>query len=176
MYLCLGRINDGQRYYWIYGWYFNQGGDTRISLTRWSVGHVSRQPNHWAINRILLLRDWSKSHLFMYKGIHAYCFINIQNLESGSDLWDCNNGLHYSSVPINQLFNTKNSFLQLPTSKITLKCKVLFLIKIFTNFFHRIVWRSAKLRWKILNLDIKIKHLRPVYKKDIEKLCRRQQS
>ena len=62
----------------------------------------------------------------MYKGIYAYYFINMQNLESGSDLWDCNNGLQYSSVPINQLFNTKNSFLQLPTSKTTLKCKVLF--------------------------------------------------
>ena len=66
--------------------------------------------------------SWTKSRLFMYKGIHAYCFINIQSLASGSDLWDCNNGLHYSSVPINQLFNTKNSFLQLPTSKTTLKC------------------------------------------------------
>ena len=45
----------------------------------------------------------------------------IQNLESGSDLWDCNNGLHYNSVPINQLFNTKINFLQLPTSKTTVK-------------------------------------------------------
>ena len=96
------------------------------TLTRWSVGHVSRQPNHWAINRILWLWDWTKSRLFLYKGIHGYCFINMQNLESGSDLWDCNNRLHYSSVPVNQLFNTKNSFLQLPTSKTTLKCKVLF--------------------------------------------------
>ena len=50
------------------------------TLTRWSVGHVSRQPNHWAINRILLLWDWTKSRLFMYKGIYAYCCINMQNL------------------------------------------------------------------------------------------------
>ena len=129
------------------------------TLTRWSVGHVSRQPNHWAINRILLLWDWTKSRLLMYKGIYAYCFINMQNLESGSDLWDCNNGLHYSSVPINQLFNTKNSFLQLPTSKTTLKCKVLFKPKIFPNFFYKIVGRSVKLRREILNLDSKIKQL-----------------
>ena len=50
------------------------------TLTQWSVGHVSRQPKHWAINRILLLWDWTKSCLFMYKGTHAYCFINMQNL------------------------------------------------------------------------------------------------
>ena len=89
----------------------NQGGDTRIPLTRWSslicwsAGHVSRQPNYRVINRTMLVWDWTKSRLFMYKGrtIRAYCFINIQNLESGSDLWDCNNGLHYSSVPINHL-------------------------------------------------------------------------
>ena len=53
----------------------------------------------------------------MYKGIRAYYFINIHNLESSSDLWDCKIGLYYSSVPIDWLFNTENSFLQLPTEK-----------------------------------------------------------
>ena len=74
----------------------------------------------------------------MYKGIYAYYFINMQNLESGSDLWDCNNGLHYSSVSINQLFNTKHSFLQLPTSKTTLKCKVLFKSEFSRIFFIKL--------------------------------------
>ena len=58
-------------------------------------------------------RQSEYNSLFVYKGIiGAYCFINIQNLESSSNLWDCKIGLNYSSVPINQLFNTKNSFLQ----------------------------------------------------------------
>ena len=42
--------------------------------------------------------------------------------------------------------------------------------------FHEIVRRNVKLTREILNLDSKIKHLSPVYKKDIEKLRRRQQS
>ena len=54
--------------------------------------------------------DWTKSHLFLYKRMCAYCFINMQNLELGSDLWDCEIGLYHSSAQINQLFNTKNSF------------------------------------------------------------------
>ena len=42
---------------------------------------------------------------------------------------------------------------------------------------HEIVRRNVKLTWEILNLNSKIKHLSPVYKKkDIEKLRRRQQS
>ena len=112
-----------------------QGGDTRILLTWWSVGHVSRQPNHRAINRMLLVWDWTKSRLFVCKGIRAYCFINIQNLESGSDLWDCHTGLHYSSVPVNWLFNTKNSFLQLPTI-----AKLLWNVKFYLNQnFHELL-------------------------------------
>ena len=63
----------------------------------------------------------------------------MQNLESGSDLWDCNNGLHYSSVPINQLFNTKNSFLQLPTSNTILKFKVLFKPKFSRTSFIKLL-------------------------------------
>ena len=42
----------------------------------------------------------------------------------------CKVGLFYSFVSINQLFNTKNSFLQLFSRKATLKCEVFF-----TNFF-----------------------------------------
>ena len=38
----------------------------------------------------------------------------------------CSVGLYYSSASINQLFNTKNSFLQLLSRKATLKCEVLF--------------------------------------------------
>ena len=84
----------------------------------------------------------------MYKGIYAYCFINMQNLALGSDLWDCNNGLHYSSVTINQLFNTKNSFLQLPNSKTTLKCKLLFKSELSRTSF-------IKLFDEVLNWDKK---------------------
>ena len=40
-------------------------GVTLVYLNTVIVGHVSRQPNHWAINRILLLWDWTKSRLFM---------------------------------------------------------------------------------------------------------------
>ena len=47
----------------------------------------------------------------------------------------CKVGLFHSSVSINQLFNTKNSFLQLFYRKATLKCEVLFKSVFFTNFF-----------------------------------------
>ena len=63
----------------------------------------------------------------------------MQNLVSGTDLWDCNNGLHYSSVSINQLFNTKNSVLQLPSSKTTLKCKLLFKSEFSETYFIKLV-------------------------------------
>ena len=60
--------------------------------------------------------------------------------------------------------------------------KLLWNVKFYLNQYfsqtssHEIVRRNVKLTREILNLDSKIKHLSPVYKKDIEKLCRRQQS
>ena len=136
---------------WARGWH-------SYTLTRWSVGHVSRQPNHRDINRTLLLVwDWTKSSLFVYKGIiGAYCFINIQNLESSSNLWDCKIGL---ITVLCQLINCSTP------NTASYNCEVLFKSVFFTNFFHKIVRRSVKLRREILNLDSKIKHLRPVYKK-----------
>ena len=49
----------------------------------------------------------------------------------------CKVGLYYSSVSINQLFNTKNSLLHLVSRKATqaLKCEVLFKSVFFTNLF-----------------------------------------
>ena len=44
-------------------------------------------------------------------------------------------GLYYSSVSINQLFNTKNSLLHLVSGKSTLKCEFLFKSVFFTNLF-----------------------------------------
>ena len=41
---------------------------------------------------------------------------------------------------------------------------------------HEIVRRNVKLTREFLNLDSKIKHLSPSYKKDIEKLRRRKKS
>ena len=102
----------------------------------------------------------------------------MQKLESGSDLWDCK--VDFITVLqglINNLFNTKNSFLQLPSRKTTLKCEVLFKSVFFTNFFHKIVQRNVKLTQEILNLDSKVKHqVAQSIKEDIEKLRRRQQS
>ena len=49
-----------------------------------------------------------KCCLFMYKGIHAYCFINIQNLESGSDLWAGGNKVIFSSGARFQLIDFLN--------------------------------------------------------------------
>ena len=60
----------------------------------------------------------------MYRCMHTYSFINIQNLKIKVDLWDCKIGLYYSSAPGNQLFNTKSSF-QTLYPKITLNCEVL---------------------------------------------------
>ena len=47
----------------------------------------------------------------------------------------CKVGFYYSSASVNQLFNIKNSFLQLLSRKATLKCEVLFKLVFFTNFF-----------------------------------------
>ena len=88
----------------------------------------------------------------------------------------CKVRLYYSSASINQLFNFKNSFLQL------LPRKVLWNVKFYLNQYfsqtssHEIVRKNFKLTWENLNLYSKIKHLNPVYKKDIENLCRCQQS
>ena len=88
-----------------------------------------------------------------------------------SDVTFCKVGLYYSSASINQLFNSRNSFLQLLSRKATLKCEVLFKSVFFTNFFNKIVRRNVKLTRGILNLGSKIKHLSPVYKKKTSKSC-----
>ena len=82
----------------------------------------------------------------------------------------CKVGLYYSSVSINQLFNTKNS-LQLLSRKATLKCEVLFNLNQYFSqtSSHEIVRRNVTLTREILNLDSKIKHLSPVYKKRHQK-------
>ena len=60
--------------------------------------------------------------------------------------------------------------------------KLLWNMKFYLNQYfsqtssHEIVRRNVKLTRENLNLDSKIKHLSPVYKKDIEKLRRRQKS
>ena len=77
----------------------------------------------------------------------------------------CKVGLFYSSVSINQLFNTKNSFLQLFSRKATLKCEVLFKSVFSQTSSHKIVRRNVKLTRENLNLGSKIKHLSPVYRK-----------
>ena len=85
----------------------------------------------------------------------------------------CKVGLYYSSASINQLFNTKNNFLQLLSRKATLK----YYMKFYLNQYfsqsssHEIVRRYVKLTRENLNLDSKIKHLSPVYKKKISKSC-----
>ena len=48
----------------------------------------------------------------------------------------CKVGLYYSSVSINQLFNTKNSLLHLLSRKATLKCEVFIQISIFQKLIH----------------------------------------
>ena len=77
----------------------------------------------------------------------------------------CKVGLYYSSASINQLFNIKNSLLHLLSRKATLKCEVLFKSLFFTTYSHEVVRRNVKLTRENLNLDSKIKHLSPVYKK-----------
>ena len=77
----------------------------------------------------------------------------------------CKVGLFYSSVSINQLFNTKNSFLQLFSRKATLNVKF-YLNQYFSQTSsHEIVRRNVKLTRENLNLGSKIKHLSPVYTK-----------
>ena len=47
------------------------------TVIRWTR-FMATKPSSYKLT--LLLWDWTKSRLFMYKGIRAYCFINIQNL------------------------------------------------------------------------------------------------
>ena len=55
--------------------------------------------------------------------------------------------------------------------------KLLWNVKFYLNqyfsqtFSHEIVRRNVKSTWEILNLDNKIKHLSPVYKKKTSKSC-----
>ena len=68
-----------------------------------------------------------------------------------------------------RLFNTKHSFLQLLSRKATLKCEVLLNQYFSQTSSHEIVRRNVKLTREILNLDSKIKHLSPDYKKRHQK-------
>ena len=60
-------------------------------------------------------------------------------------LRNCKVGLCYSSAPINQLFNTTNSFQKLPYSEATLKCGVLFESVFSQTSFIKIVRRNVKI-------------------------------
>ena len=90
------------------------------TLTRWSVGHVWQDKNH------------SGYILCFYTTIRTYMLVHKKTRLRPISHWTfmtslvCKVGLHYSSASINQLFNTKNSFLQLLSRKATLKCEVLF--------------------------------------------------
>ena len=113
----------------------NQGGDTRIPLTRWSVGHVW-QDKHQSVRFFVFIRQYARICLYMKRHDLGQ---NPTELLVTSLV--CKVGLFYSSVSINQLFNTKNSFLQLFSRKATLKCEVLFKSVFFTNFF---TWNCSK--------------------------------
>ena len=113
----------------------HQGGDTRIPLTRWSVGHVW-QDKHHSGRFFVFIRQYAR--ICLYKKRHDLGQ-NPNELLVTSLV--CKVGLFYSSVSINQLFNTKNSFLQLFSRKSTLKYEVLFKSVFFTNFF---TWNCSK--------------------------------
>ena len=87
-------------------YHLNQGGDTRIPLTRWSVGHVW-QDKHQSGRFFVFIRQYARICLYMKRHDLGQ---NPNELLVTSLV--CKVGLFYSSVSINQLFNTKNSFLQ----------------------------------------------------------------
>ena len=117
--------------------------------------------------------DWPKCCLFMCKHICAYCRINAKNLPTlifaKLDFVTVLRQLIYCSTPKTASYNYSLE-------------KLLWNVKFYLNKYfsqtssHKIVRRNVKLTQEILNLDSKIKHLSPVYKKDIEKLRRRQRS
>ena len=82
----------------------------------------------------------------------------------------CKVGLYYRSASSNQLFNTKNSFLYNYSLE-----ELLWNVKFYLNRYfsqtssNEIVRKNVKLTREILNLDSKIKHLSPVYKKRYRK-------
>ena len=95
-----------------------------------------------------LTRQKSKcvDSLYLYDNTHIYACTWKTRLRPISH-WTfmmslvCKVGLYCSSASINQLFNTKNSFLQLLSRKATLKCEVLFKSVFFTNLF---TWNCSK--------------------------------
>ena len=112
-----------------------QGGDTRIPLTRWSVGHVW-QDKHQSGIFFVFIRQYARICLYMKRHDLGQ---NPNELLVTS--LACKVGLFYSSVSNTQLLNTKNSFLQLFSRKATLKYEVLFKSVFFTNFF---TWNCSK--------------------------------
>ena len=133
------------------------------TLTRWSVGHVWQDKNQ------------SVQILCIYTTIHTYMLVHEKTRLRPISHWTfmtslvCKVGLYYSSASINQLFNTKNSFLQLLSRKAALKCEVLFKSVFSQTSSHEIVRRNVELTRENLNLDSKIKHLSPVYTKRHQK-------
>ena len=115
--------------------HYHQGGDTRIPLTRWSVGHVW-QDKHQSGRFFVFIRQYARICLYMKR----YDLGQNPNELLVTSLV-CKVGLFYSSVSNNQLFNTKNSFLQLFSWKATLNYEVLFKSVFFTNFF---TWNCSK--------------------------------
>ena len=142
-----------------------QGGDIRIPLPRWFVWHVWRQKSKWVDS--LYLYDNTHRYACTWKDTtYANLLLNFYDVT-----FFCKIGLYYTFASINQLFNTKNSFLQLLCRKATLKLKF-YLNQYFSQTSsHEIVRRNVKSTRKILNLDNKINHLSPVYKKKISKSC-----
>ena len=106
-----------------------------IPLTRWSVGHVW-QDKHQSGRFFVFIRQYARICLYMKRHDLGQ---NPNELLVTSLV--CKVGLFYSSVSNNQLFNTKNSFLQLFSRKATLKYEVLFKSVFFTNFF---TWNCSK--------------------------------
>ena len=108
------------------------------TVIRWT--RLTRQTSKWLI-------------LCIYKTIRTYMLVHEKTRLRPKSQWTfsdvttslvCKVGLFYSSVSINQLFNTKNSFLQLFSWKATLNYEVLFKSVFFTNFF---TWNCSKKCW-----------------------------
>ena len=117
----------------------SQGGDTRIpfnTVIRWT--RLTRQTSKW----VDFLTNIKVGRFFVFIRQYAHICLYMKRHHLGQNPTEllvtslvCKVGHFYSSVSINQLFNTKNSFLQLFSRKATLKCKVLFKSVFFTNFF-----------------------------------------
>ena len=138
-----------------------QGGDTRIPLTRWSVGHVW-QDKHQSGRFFVFIRQYARICLYMKRhdlgqNPNELLVTSRRHLFAKLDFFTVLCRLINCSTQKTASYNYSLE-------------KLLWNMKFYLNQYfsqtssHEIVRRNVKLTRENLNLGSKIKHLSPVYR------------